>query len=181
MALNVITLLQENFPACKKCKTYSVFVISELDFLSNPTKMAINYNPHNNSLFLLLQDYFPAVANWLKLRFHICTFFRMVSCVALCALYISPSIFWYCFDSRLLLYQTFSYPSPSLSPSLSLTLPLFLLLCLSLYLSYCLSTYITAYHTTLYLYFFPSFTTSLYHSLSLFLCLSTPFGLNKTR
>ena len=34
--------------------------------------MSINYNPHNNSHFLLLQDYFPAVANWLKLRSYIC-------------------------------------------------------------------------------------------------------------
>ncbi|XP_038849560.1 nucleotide-binding oligomerization domain-containing protein 2 isoform X2 [Salvelinus namaycush] len=34
--------------------------------------MSINYNPHNKSHFLLLQDYFPAVANWLKLRSYIC-------------------------------------------------------------------------------------------------------------
>ena len=31
----------------------------------------MNYNPHNNSYFLLLLDYFPAVENWLKLRSHI--------------------------------------------------------------------------------------------------------------
>ena len=31
----------------------------------------INYNPYNYSHFLLLQDYFPAVANWLKLRSYI--------------------------------------------------------------------------------------------------------------
>ena len=35
--------------------------------------MSINYNPHNNSHFLLLQDYFPAVVNWLKLRSYICS------------------------------------------------------------------------------------------------------------
>jgi hypothetical protein len=35
---------------------------------TSPTKMSINYNPH----FLLLQDYFPAVANWLKWRSYIC-------------------------------------------------------------------------------------------------------------
>lgn len=28
----------------------------------------MTYNPHNNSHILLLQDYFPAEANWLKLR-----------------------------------------------------------------------------------------------------------------
>ena len=31
----------------------------------------MNSNPHNSNV-LLLQDYFPAVANWLKLRSHIC-------------------------------------------------------------------------------------------------------------
>jgi hypothetical protein len=36
-----------------------------MENVSTPTKMAIQYNTHNNSHFLL-QDYFPAVANWLK-------------------------------------------------------------------------------------------------------------------
>ena len=36
-------------------------------------KISMNYNWHNNSHFRLLQDYFPAVANWLKLRSDICT------------------------------------------------------------------------------------------------------------
>jgi hypothetical protein len=31
----------------------------------------MNYNPHNNSYFLLLQEYLPAVANWFKLRSYI--------------------------------------------------------------------------------------------------------------
>ena len=35
-------------------------------------KISINYNPHNNSPFLLLLDYYPAVANRLKLRSYIC-------------------------------------------------------------------------------------------------------------
>ena len=36
----------------------------------------MNYIPHNNSHFLLLQEYFPAVANWFKLRSYIgSTFF----------------------------------------------------------------------------------------------------------
>ena len=35
--------------------------------------MSNNYNPHNNPHFLLLQDCFPAVAHWLKLRSYICT------------------------------------------------------------------------------------------------------------
>ena len=35
--------------------------------------MSIHYNPHNISHFLLLQDYFPAVANWLKWISYICT------------------------------------------------------------------------------------------------------------
>ena len=30
------------------------------------------YSPHNNSHFLLLQCYFPSVANWLQLRSYIC-------------------------------------------------------------------------------------------------------------
>ena len=42
-------------------------------------KMAINYNPHNNSHFLLLQDYFPAVVKWLKLRSYICSYSGMVT------------------------------------------------------------------------------------------------------
>ena len=40
---------------------------------SIPTKITINYNPHNNEHFLLLQEYLPAVINWLKLRSYICT------------------------------------------------------------------------------------------------------------
>jgi hypothetical protein len=40
--------------------------------VSTFTKMSINYNPHNNSHSLLLQDYFLAVENWLKLRSYIC-------------------------------------------------------------------------------------------------------------
>jgi hypothetical protein len=36
--------------------------------VSTPTTMYMNYNPH----FLLLQDYFPAVAISLKLRSYIC-------------------------------------------------------------------------------------------------------------
>lgn len=36
-------------------------------------KMSINYYSHNNSHFLLLRDYFLAVANWLKLRSYICS------------------------------------------------------------------------------------------------------------
>ena len=39
---------------------------------STPTTMSINYNPHNNSHFLLMQDYCRAVANWLKWRSYIC-------------------------------------------------------------------------------------------------------------
>jgi hypothetical protein len=31
-----------------------------------PYKMPINYNPHSNSDFQLLQDYFPTIANWLQ-------------------------------------------------------------------------------------------------------------------
>ena len=50
------------------------FEMSNLIFpVSTPTKMPINYNLHNNSHFLLLQDYFPAVANWLKLISYTCT------------------------------------------------------------------------------------------------------------
>ena len=37
-----------------------------------PTKMSIDYNPHNNEHFLFPQDYFTAVANWHKLRSFIC-------------------------------------------------------------------------------------------------------------
>ena len=44
-----------------------------MENVSTPTKMSSNYNPHNNSHFLMLQDYFPVVANWLKLRSYICT------------------------------------------------------------------------------------------------------------
>ena len=40
--------------------------------VSSPQKMSIHYNPHNNSHFQLPQDYFPAVANWLKLRSYVC-------------------------------------------------------------------------------------------------------------
>lgn len=39
-----------------------------LDFIGPNEKMSINYNPHKNANFLLLQDYFTTVANWLKLR-----------------------------------------------------------------------------------------------------------------
>jgi hypothetical protein len=46
--LNLITLLQDNFTTKN---------------VSTPTKMSINYNPHNISHFLLLQNYFPAGAN----------------------------------------------------------------------------------------------------------------------
>jgi hypothetical protein len=40
--------------------------------ISTTTKHVYNYNPHNNSHFLLPQDYFPAVKNWVKLRYGIC-------------------------------------------------------------------------------------------------------------
>lgn len=33
----------------------------------------MNFNPYNNPHFLMLQDYFPAVQNWLKLRSNICS------------------------------------------------------------------------------------------------------------
>jgi hypothetical protein len=36
--------------------------------VSTASKMCMNYNPHNSLHFQLLQDYFPAVGNWLKLR-----------------------------------------------------------------------------------------------------------------
>ena len=35
-------------------------------------KFSIKFNEFNNSHFLLSQDYFPAVAKWLKLRSYIC-------------------------------------------------------------------------------------------------------------
>ena len=38
-----------------------------------PLQKNVNdYNPDNNSHFLLLQDYFPDVWNWFKLRYGIC-------------------------------------------------------------------------------------------------------------
>ena len=52
--------------------SFDQLVISTLTFqtrfaqrknVSTTTKLSMNYNPHNNSHFLLLQDYFPAVVN----------------------------------------------------------------------------------------------------------------------
>ena len=57
--LNLITLLQDNFTTKN---------------VSTPAKMSINYNPHNISHFLLLQNYFPAGANWLKLVSYMCMY-----------------------------------------------------------------------------------------------------------
>jgi hypothetical protein len=44
------------------------FEISDLIFPHGKMYQPLHklYNPNNNSHFLLLQDYFPAVANWLK-------------------------------------------------------------------------------------------------------------------
>jgi hypothetical protein len=58
-----------------KCQTW--FALAKN--VSTPTKKSINYNPYNNSHFLLLQDYFPAVAKWLKLRSYICSYSGMVT------------------------------------------------------------------------------------------------------
>ena len=61
----------------KACEVSHFYLeISDLIFpykkCINPPKKSINYNPHNISHFLLLQDYFPAVADWLKLESYIC-------------------------------------------------------------------------------------------------------------
>ena len=49
-------------------------LICPIEKCINPyKKMPNNYNPHNISHFLLLQDYFPAVGNWLKISSYIST------------------------------------------------------------------------------------------------------------
>jgi hypothetical protein len=52
-----------NFPAMQDMSEFP------LQKCINPYK--IYYNPHNNSHFLLLQDYFLTVENWLKLKSYI--------------------------------------------------------------------------------------------------------------
>jgi hypothetical protein len=63
------------FLQCRKFKTCSIFEVYKgfwLKNVSTTSKISINYNLQNNSHFLLLDDYFPAVANWLKLRSYMC-------------------------------------------------------------------------------------------------------------
>jgi hypothetical protein len=45
----------------KKASEVVNFQLSFMKNVSTPTEMSMNYNAH----FLLLQDYFHAVANWL--------------------------------------------------------------------------------------------------------------------
>ena len=67
--LNMIThLLLRIFLHSRKCKLAVRVNISDLICRNKKMYEPINYNPH----FLLLQDYFPAVANWLKLRSYTC-------------------------------------------------------------------------------------------------------------
>ena len=77
------TFLQcRTFKTCSGLKRFLMFVFSTCEFqtwfsptknISTPTRCFNNYKPHYNSYFLLMQDYFPAVVNSLKLRSYICT------------------------------------------------------------------------------------------------------------
>jgi hypothetical protein len=65
-----------SFQTCSLFKVLKSLLKFDLIFLheknvSTLAKMSIHYNPRNNSHFLLLQDYLPAVANWLNLRSYI--------------------------------------------------------------------------------------------------------------
>lgn len=61
-------------------KKYSLHVIKSLrqpclffPIVEHASVLLLTNEPVYNSYILLLQDYFPAVANWLKLRSYICT------------------------------------------------------------------------------------------------------------